>query len=132
MSSDDPNYVAKLEKAISQKYGKKTIQNPNANWDEEKEKKYLAQLKKVSVKEQRLSGQKEKVDAGGFLVNKKLLSKESNRVCPVCKTYSFKARDDVYMSKYECCFSCYIAHIQGREEDMGWRRGAKREEQEGE
>ena len=123
MNEEDPNYVAKLEKAISQKYGKETIQNPNANWNEEKEKKYLQQLKKVSEKEQRLAGQKEKVDAGGFLVNKKLLSKESNRVCPVCDTYSFKAKDDVYMNKHECCFNCYVTHVEGREERWlsGWR-----------
>ncbi len=74
-------------------------------------------------KEQRLDEQKEKVNAGGFLVNKKLLSKESNRVCPVCSTYSFKARDDVYMNKYECCFGCYIKYVERREERWlsGWR-----------
>jgi hypothetical protein len=123
MNEKDPNYVVKLEKAISQKYGKETIQNPNANWSEEKEKKYLQQLKKLSKKEQRLDEQKEKVNAGGFLVNKKLLSKESNRVCPVCDTYSFKAKDDVYMNKHECCFDCYINYVEGREERWlsGWR-----------
>jgi hypothetical protein len=123
MNEEDPNYVVKLEKAISQKYGKETIQNPNATWDEEKEKKYLHQLKKLSKKEQRLADQKEKVNAGGFLVNKKLLSKESNRVCPVCDTYSFKAKDDVHMNKHECCFNCYITHVEGREERWlsGWR-----------
>ena len=120
---EDPHYVVKLEKAIAQKYGKETIQNPNATWNEEKEKKYLEQLKKVSVKEHRIGEQKEKVNAGGFLVNKKLLNKESNRVCPVCSTYSFKARDDVYMSKYECCFDCYIKYVERREERWlsGWR-----------
>jgi DNA replication protein DnaC len=123
MNEEDPNYVAKLEKAIAQKYGKEAIQNPNGNWDEEKEKKYLEQLKKVSVKEQRLRAQEEKINADGFLINKKLLSKESNRVCPVCETYSFKAKDDVYMNKFECCFNCYIKHVEGREERWlsGWR-----------
>ena len=123
MNEKDPNYVVKLEKAIQQKYGEETIQNPNAGWDEEKEKIYLEQLKKVGLKERRLDDQKEKVNAGGFLINKKLLNKESNRVCPVCGTYSFKARDDVYMSKYECCFDCYITYVEGREErwTSGWR-----------
>tara|TARA_R110002020_G_scaffold135370_5_gene302287 strand:+ start:1075 stop:1458 length:384 start_codon:yes stop_codon:yes gene_type:complete len=123
MNEKDPNYVVKLEKAIQQKYGEETIQNPNAGWDEEKEKIYLKQLKKVGLKERRLDDQKEKVNAGGFLINKKLLNKESNRVCPVCGTYSFKARDDVYMSKYECCFDCYITYVEGREErwTSGWR-----------
>ena len=36
---DDPNIVVKIEKAIAQKYGDETIQNPKSNWDEEKEKK---------------------------------------------------------------------------------------------
>ena len=123
MNEKDPNYVVKLEKAIQQKYGEETIQNPNAGWDEEKEKIYLEQLKKVGLKERRLDDQKEKVNAGGFLINKKLLNKESNRVCPACGTYSFKARDDVYMSKYECCFDCYITYVEGREErwTSGWR-----------
>ena len=122
-NNKDWNYVAKLEKAIEQKYGKEAVQNPNSSWDDVKEKEYLEQLKKVSAKEQRIDAQKEKVNAGGFLVNKKLLSKESNRVCPVCDTYSFKAKDDVYMSKHECCFNCYIKYVEGREERWlsGWR-----------
>ena len=33
----DPNYVAKLEKAIAEKYGSTTIQNPMSFWDDEKE-----------------------------------------------------------------------------------------------
>ena len=115
--------MAKYEQAIAQKYGEVAVANPRSFWDEEKEKKYLQQLKKLSKKEQRLDEQKEKVNAGGFLVNKKLLSKESNRVCPVCDTYSFKAKDDVYMNKHECCFDCYINYVEGREERWlsGWR-----------
>ena len=34
----DPNFVAKVEQAIQKKYGKEAIQNPTANWEEEKEK----------------------------------------------------------------------------------------------
>ena len=41
MSKKDPNYVVKLEKAIAEKYGEETIQNPKKNWNEEKE--YLDQ-----------------------------------------------------------------------------------------
>jgi len=48
---EDPNYVAKIEQAIAKKYGKETIQNPRGNWDEEKEKEYEEQLKKLAEKE---------------------------------------------------------------------------------
>ena len=37
----DPNYIVKVEKAISKKYGEDTIQNPRGNWNEEKEHKAL-------------------------------------------------------------------------------------------
>ena len=47
MSSKDPNRIAAIEKAISQKYGNEAIQNPRANWDENKEKEYLAQMKEL-------------------------------------------------------------------------------------
>ena len=36
----DPNYLAGLEKAIKEKYGQEAIQNPKANWDDDKEKEY--------------------------------------------------------------------------------------------
>ena len=37
----DPNRLIKVEKAILEKYGEEAIQNPKANWDEEKEKKKI-------------------------------------------------------------------------------------------
>ena len=47
----DPNYVAKVEQAISEKYGDDTIQNPKGNWDEIKEKEYLEQSKQFYKKQ---------------------------------------------------------------------------------
>ena len=41
--SDNQEYIAKLEKAISQKYGTEAINNPKRFWDDEKEKSYIAQ-----------------------------------------------------------------------------------------
>ena len=41
MKEKDWDYIAKVEKAISKKYGKETVQNPKASWDEEKEKEYI-------------------------------------------------------------------------------------------
>ena len=44
MSEKDLNKIAAIEKAISEKYGEEAIQNPRANWDEDKEKDYLQQM----------------------------------------------------------------------------------------
>jgi hypothetical protein len=119
----DLNYIAKVEKAISEKYGEETIQNPKSGWDENKEQEYLSQIKKLSQKERKRQESKDKIDNNGFLISKKLLNKESERVCPICEEYSFSLRDDLYMNKYECCFNCYIQWVEGREErwKTGWR-----------
>ena len=122
-SKKDQNYIANVEKAIAQKYGTDTIQNPKSNWTDEKEREYLSQLKKFSENERRQQDQEEKVETNGYFISKKLLNKETNRTCPVCDTYSFNLKDDVYMSKFECCFKCYIQWVEGREERWasGWR-----------
>ena len=123
MSKKDPNYVVKVEKAIAEKYGEETVQNPRSSWDEEKEKKYLEQLKKIAKKDNTTDDKNEKVDIEGVLINKKLINKETKRQCPVCQTYSFKIRDDIYMLKYDCCEKCFIQWVEGREErwKSGWR-----------
>ena len=119
----DQDYIAKVEKAIAQKYGTETIQNPKSNWTDEKEREYLFQLKKFSENERRQRDQEEKVETNGYFISKKLLNKETNRTCPVCDTYSFDLKDDVYMSKFECCWKCYIQWVEDREERWatGWR-----------
>ena len=43
--SKDPNYAVKVEKAIAEKYGKEAVVNPKSEWDDDKEKEYLAELK---------------------------------------------------------------------------------------
>lgn len=122
-SKKDLNHIAAVEKAIAKKYGKEAIQNPKANWDDEKEKEYLQQIKEVSKKRRKAEEYSEKVELNGVLVSKKLLNKESTHSCPVCDKYCFKAKDDVYMIKYECCFNCYIQWVEYREERwlQGWR-----------
>ena len=119
----DQDYIASVEKAIAQKYGTDTIQNPKSNWTNEKEREYLSQLKKFSKNERRQQDQEEKVETNGYFISKKLLNKETNRTCPVCDTYSFNLKDDVYMSKFECCWKCYIQWVEDREERWatGWR-----------
>ena len=119
----DLNYIAKVEQAISKKYGDEAIQNPSQGWDEEKEKEYLEQLKELNQKKEEKAVYEEKVEKNGFFVSKKLFMKDTNRVCPVCEKYSFKSKDDVYMNKFDCCFNCYVKHVEGREErwKTGWR-----------
>jgi hypothetical protein len=121
--SKDPNYIAKLEKAITQKYGEEAINNPARFWSEDKEKEYIQQSLEERQKFAKLSETQDNVEQDGFLINKKLLNRDHNRTCPVCEKYSFHPRDDLYMNKFEACFGCYIQYIEMREERWanGWR-----------
>ena len=121
--SDDPNRIAAFEKAISDKYGDDAIQNPKANWDEEKEKEYLAQMKELYQKVKKNDEWQEKIDLNGIKVSKKLFNRDSTKYCPVCGSFSRKAKDDVYLIKFDCCNNCYIQYVEDREERWlkGWR-----------
>ena len=118
----DPNYIVKLEKAIAEKYGEEAVQHPKKNWDDEKEKQYIEDLKKLYTVSQD-SESLDKVEINGVFVASKLINNDSNRSCPVCETYSFKSNDNVYMIKFSCCEKCYIQWVEGREErwKKGWR-----------
>jgi len=122
MTKKDPNYVVKVEKAIAEKYGQETVKHPKRDWDDEKEKEYLKQLKELHHLELR-EEDIDKVEVEGVFVPRKLINKNSERSCPVCSKYSFKSQDDVYMTKFECCFGCYVQWVEGREErwKKGWR-----------
>jgi len=119
--SEDPNYIAKLEKAIREKYGDEAIQNPKKSWNKEKEQKYLKDLKEFYSRESRKKESERQRTESGVLVSKRVLEKESDRECPVCTRYSFMKKDDLYMSKFQCCFDCYILYVEGRE--ARWREG---------
>ena len=121
MKLKDLNKVAQFEKAIEKKYGELTVKNPKSFWDDKKEKDYLEQLKKLSEKES--ISQSEKVEVSGILISRKLIKKETNRVCPVCEIYSFSLKDNFYMNKFECCYDCYVQYVEGRENRWkeGWR-----------
>tara|TARA_R110000824_G_scaffold169787_1_gene346944 strand:+ start:256 stop:642 length:387 start_codon:yes stop_codon:yes gene_type:complete len=123
MKKPNQEYIAKLERAISQKYGAEAINNPRRFWDEEKEKEYIQQSSEERQKFAKLAESQDKVEQDGFLINKKLLNRDHNRTCPVCDKYSFHPRDDLYMNKFEACFGCYIQYIDGRESRWvtGWR-----------
>jgi phage FluMu gp28-like protein len=118
----DPNYAIKVEKAIAEKYGTETVQHPKKDWTDEKERKYLSQLKDLYRKElEEEDYDKQEVD--GVFIPRKLIMKTSRRSCPTCNTYSFKSNDDVYMTKFNCCEKCYIQWVEGREKrwTTGWR-----------
>ena len=117
----DLNHIAKVEKAMSKKFGKESIVNPKSGWDDEKEKQYLQDLKEFYSEESKQ--EEDKINEDGFFIPRNLINKEINRVCPVCETYSFSGRDDLYMNKFECCEKCYIRWVEDREERWmsGWR-----------
>ena len=122
MSKKDPNYIVKVEKAITEKYGEEAIKHPKKDWNDEKEKEYLKQLKHLhhlELKEEDI----DKVEVNGVFVPRKLINKNSKRSCPICNKYSFKSSDDVYMTKFECCYVCFIQWVEGREQrwKKGWR-----------
>ena len=120
----DLNDIARFEKAIAKKYGPEAIENPRKHWNDEKEKSYQDQIKKLAEKELAFEEKDDKVEQDGFLISKKLLNKDTTRrTCPVCNTYSFKTRDDVFMNKFECCEKCYVQWVENREDRwlLGWR-----------
>jgi len=118
----DYNYIAKLEKAIAEKYGAEAIKNPKSLWTKEKEQKYLQDLKDFYKRENE-NRNDEKEMIGDMFVSKKFLERKVDRDCPVCDVYSFDRKDDLYMNKFQCCFGCYIQYVEGREErwKSGWR-----------
>ena len=117
------NDIARLEKAIGQRWGKETVANPKSWWDTEKEKEYLEQLEELSKKQREVADKSEKVEVDGFLISKKLLNRETKLICPTCQNRIKTVNDDIYVNKYECCEKCYINFVEGREERWlsGWR-----------
>ena len=98
------------------------IENPKKFWDEEKEKKYLKDLKKFyKIKNNR---KLKKIEQKGFTLKEGAQNLNSQeRVCPVCDIFSFNICDDLYMNRYQCCEGCYIKYVEDREERWfsGWR-----------
>ncbi len=123
MSDKDYNKIAAIEKAIKEKYGDDAIANPRADWDENKEKQYLQQMKELYARNSKKRDYTEKVDVDGIKMTKKLLNRESLKNCPVCGAFSKSVKDDVSLIKFKCCNKCYIQHVEGREQRwlQGWR-----------
>ena len=123
----DSNYIASVEKAMVKKYGNISVQDFRSAWTPEHEKKYLDQLKEANELVKR-SHRKHKLETDELIISKRPNIKKSERCCPVCKTYSFSSRDDLYMNRFECCFECYVDFIEHREDD--WKSGKRPDDQE--
>ena len=123
MKNKNLNKIAAFEKAIAEKYGDEAVLNPKSNWNEEKEKQYQEQVRKLYNKKLKKDEQSEKVDLNGIKVAKKLLNRESIKTCSVCGKFPKKSLDDVCLIKFECCNRCYINHVEHREQRWteGWR-----------
>lgn len=119
----DLNNIAALEKAIAEKYGDEAAINPKSLWNPAKELEYLKQSKESQIKEAKLENTQEKIDLNGFLITKKLINRNIQRECTFCNTYSFSREDDVYITKFETCFKCYVKYVEGKENKWknGWR-----------
>ncbi len=124
--SEKYDKLAAIEKAIAEKYGDETIQNPKGNWNEVKEKEYLTQSKEFYKKQHEQAAWQEKVDVNGIKISKKLLNRESLKSCPVCGSFPKKSMDDICLVKFDCCSTCYIKYVENREERWlkGWRPDA--------
>jgi hypothetical protein len=126
MSKNNLNYIAGVEKAIAEKYGRTAAQDFRSGWDPDHEKEYLRQLKECNNKVSALASRKETQMVGDVKITKRPTT-ESDRTCPVCKTYSFSLKDDLYMNRFECCYPCYLDFVIAREDD--WEAGIRPSEE---
>lgn len=119
----DLNYIAALEKAISEKYGEEAIKHPKVDWNEEKEQKYIEESRIKAKLESEADKSKEEVDLNGILISKKLINSNNKRKCEYCNRYSFNRNDDLFLTKFETCYKCYVKYVEDREErwSQGWR-----------
>ena len=112
-----PNYdserISAFEKAIEEKYGSNAILDPSSLWTQEKEKSYLDQIKLVE-KYYRQQAKENYSDQGGFILKEKLINRKSFASCSYCNEQAYKSNDEVYMTKFNCCFKCYVKYLEGR------------------
>ena len=101
MKKNDPTYLAALEKAIKEKYGSATIKDFRSLWEEGKEKEYLEQLRSARLQEDKKTKCREEIILGEIKISRRRNIKKDDRTCPVCKTYSFSRRDDLYMNRFD-------------------------------
>lgn len=111
----DIEYIGKIEKAIAEKYGEEATMNPRSLWNEEKEQEYLEQVKENANKYYEKDKDDDILENDGIFISKKLLNKSNAGSCPICDKYLTGTQDNVYILKWDCCNSCYIKWVEGRE-----------------
>mgnify|MGYP003112257261 CR=1 FL=1 len=120
----DYDKIAALEKAISEKYGSAAAQDFRSGWTREKEEEYLNQLESANREYSTRSFHTE--ENGDIIIKKRNKPESTPRTCPVCKTYSFSSKDDLYMIRYKCCWVCYDDFVLGNE--VKWKEGWRPDE----
>jgi hypothetical protein len=107
------DYIASVEKAVAEKYGKQAVQDFRNEWSPEKEKEYLDQLAAANKSSFTAKAKEDRTT-------------NTDRQCPLCKTYSFSSKDDLYMNRFQCCYLCYNDFIEHEEDrwNSGWRPSA--------
>ena len=72
----DYNYIASVEKAIAEKYGKCAAQDFRGSWDEESEKDYLGQIRKKNEIKNRDNFKKEETLVGDIRITRRAKEEE--------------------------------------------------------
>jgi hypothetical protein len=123
----DYDQLAAVEKAIAEKYGKTAAQDIRGDWNDVKEKEYLEQIKNRSLKTRGAQKRTTEIAENTF-ISEKVNHRKQDNTCPVCKTYSFSMKDDLYMNRFSCCYDCYIDFVADREDRWkdGWRPDKER------
>lgn len=126
----DIEYIAKVEKALEEKYGPEATINPYSLWNEEKEEQYLGQVKENAEKQFQNEKDSDIVENEGIFINKKLLTRSNAISCPICDKYLIDSRDNVYILKWECCHACFVRWVEDREErwKTGWRPNREKQD----
>ena len=123
MTKKDWDYIAAVEKAVAEKYGKDSVQDFRSEWENLKEENYLKQVTDARIEKQKRNASHTTVERGDIVIKRRTNKIKTERSCPVCKTYSFSRRDDLYMNRFQCCERCYVFFVEHREErwNKGWR-----------
>ena len=80
MKHDDPNFLVKLERAISERWGEEAIENPKSHWTPEKEKKHSEEVKEFYKRKAFRDAKNSKEKYKGFLISNLLELRSAGEV----------------------------------------------------
>ena len=113
----DLERVAKVEKAIAEKYGEDASRDIRHFWDKEKELEYSRQIKEEYTKRTNLERHKKETEKEGFVLVQRKEGLDHTLQCPVCDKFFVSVHDDINYIKFECCFQCFVQHVEHRESE---------------